>query len=268
MLIAHFFTTRHTYLKICALLILLVVILPYKQALAAATNGIDLLEPHSHSQGIISVNGVADDPFFQKWQIDLLLNQEESQAQFVALGETPQPTPGRLTAIDTTHYPNGRHSLRLRVVRRDGNYDEYVRPLTIFNGQAQPDETPLLIGQNAPPGRQWIEVDLSDQTLTAWQGETAVFMTQVSTGKPGHETIQGEFAIYAKLSKARMVGRNYDTPDVPWTMYFAGDFGIHGAYWHNNFGTPVSHGCVNLRVAEAQALFAWATVGTTVVVHE
>lgn len=64
-----------------------------------------------------------------------------------------------------------------------------------------------------------------------------------------------------------MVGADYDTPDVPWTMYFSGDFGIHGTYWHNSFGAPVSHGCVNMRVAEAEALFAWADVGTAVV-HE
>jgi lipoprotein-anchoring transpeptidase ErfK/SrfK len=63
-----------------------------------------------------------------------------------------------------------------------------------------------------------------------------------------------------------MTGADYDTPDVPWTMYYSGGFAIHGAYWHNNFGTPVSHGCVNLRVPEAKALYEWAPMGTEVVV--
>ena len=64
-----------------------------------------------------------------------------------------------------------------------------------------------------------------------------------------------------------MRGPGYDTPDVPWTMYYSGSFAIHGAYWHDNFGTPVSHGCVNLRVPEAQALYDWSSVGTRVVVR-
>jgi len=270
MLTVHTFTAQRNSLIIITLLVsLLATAIPYKRAQAAGANGIDPAALGGSAQGIVPISGVADDPLFQKWQIDLLLNQDESQAQFVALGETAQPTPNLLTALDTTQYPDGRHSLRLRVVRQDGNYDEYLRPLIIRNGQRQliPDRS-FVIGLQAPPERQWIEVDLSDQMLVAWQGEAPVFTTQVSTGKPGYETIQGEFAIYAKLPVAHMIGRDYNTPDVPWTMYFAGDFGIHGAYWHDNFGTPVSHGCVNLRVAEAQALFAWATVGTTVIVHE
>ncbi|MBK8795518.1 MAG: L,D-transpeptidase [Anaerolineales bacterium] len=96
----------------------------------------------------------------------------------------------------------------------------------------------------------------------------AVFETTVSTGKPGFRTLPGEFAVYLRFEKARMRGIDYDTPDVPWTMYYSGDFAIHGAYWHDNFGRPVSHGCVNLRVPEAQALYTWADMGTRVVVNE
>ena len=76
----------------------------------------------------------------------------------------------------------------------------------------------------------------------------------------------GIFQVYRKYEQTRMTGADYDTPDVPWTMYYSGGFAIHGAYWHNNFGTPVSHGCVNLRVPEAKALYEWAAMGTEVVV--
>ena len=65
-----------------------------------------------------------------------------------------------------------------------------------------------------------------------------------------------------------MIGPDYNTPDVPWTMYYYQGFAVHGAYWHNNFGRPVSHGCVNMRVNESKLLFEWAAVGTQVVVHD
>jgi len=113
-----------------------------------------------------------------------------------------------------------------------------------------------------------IEVSISDQTLTAWEGDKLFMRTSVSTGKPGWRTLPGTFAVYSKFVETRMTGEDYDTPDVPWTMYYSGDFAIHGAYWHDNFGSPVSHGCVNLRVPEAQALYAWADMGTRVVVNE
>lgn len=116
-------------------------------------------------------------------------------------------------------------------------------------------------------GERWIEVNLTNQTLTAWEGTTAVNTFLVSSGKPGHLTLPGTFHIYIKLRYAHMIGPDYDTPDVPNTMYYDGDFAIHGAYWHNSFGTPVSHGCVNLNVPNSAWLFDWASVGTTVKIH-
>jgi hypothetical protein len=114
---------------------------------------------------------------------------------------------------------------------------------------------------------RWLEVSLSKQRLIAWEGKTPVYSMPVSTGKRSTPTIQGSFAIQSKFRFARMQGRNYNVPNVPYTMYFAGGYAIHGAYWHNRFGTPVSHGCVNLPVGEAHALFKWASVGTQVVIH-
>jgi lipoprotein-anchoring transpeptidase ErfK/SrfK len=63
------------------------------------------------------------------------------------------------------------------------------------------------------------------------------------------------------------LGYNYDLKDVPYVMYFFEDYAIHGAYWHNNFGTPMSHGCVNMNVPDAEWLYNWAPLGTLVSVH-
>lgn len=115
--------------------------------------------------------------------------------------------------------------------------------------------------------KRWIEVDLSKQKLTAWQGSNKVYSLTVSTGKSATPTITGTFTVQSKHVSGRMRGPGYNVPYVPYIMYFSGGYAIHGAYWHNRFGTPVSHGCVNLRVSEAEKVFQWATVGTPVIVH-
>ncbi|MCS6827472.1 MAG: L,D-transpeptidase [Caldilinea sp.] len=240
--------------------------------------------------GTVTVEGFAVHPTFRKWQLDLLLGGDAGQATFLALGEKPVVAPSQLLIWDTTPYPDGEHVLRLRVVHSNLNYEEIFTPIVIMNGEAPPlvekpeiaevetkpdsppqekvEATPVVFRTDAPPdGERWIEVIVSEQKLIAWQGDTPVFETIVSTGKRGFETIPGEFRIYVKYEKTRMRGPGYDTPDVPWTMYYHRGFAIHGAYWHNNFGTPVSHGCVNLRVPEAKALYDWASVGTRVVVR-
>ena len=114
---------------------------------------------------------------------------------------------------------------------------------------------------------RWIQVDLSDQRLTGWEGSTQVFSYLVSTGKAATPTPTGVFSVQSKRISDRMRGEDYNVPNVPYAMYFSGGYAIHGAYWHNQFGTPVSHGCVNVRVDRAERLFNWASVGTPVVVH-
>jgi len=64
-----------------------------------------------------------------------------------------------------------------------------------------------------------------------------------------------------------MHGSDYFLPDVPFTMYYSGDFSIHGTYWHHKFGTPMSHGCINMDTSEAEWLYNWASVGTIVNIH-
>lgn len=116
-------------------------------------------------------------------------------------------------------------------------------------------------------GPKHISVDLSKQRLYAHEGDKLVYKFPVSTGKWGR-TPTGEYKIWIKLLRTRMSGGSgndyYNLPNVPYTMFFYNDqvsksrgFALHGAYWHNNFGFPMSHGCVNIRPEDARKLFEW-----------
>ena len=122
---------------------------------------------------------------------------------------------------------------------------------------------------SSPVAREgrWIDVNLSTQTLTAYQGSVPLFAAVVSTGRPNTPTPVGEFRIWVRLRTDDMAGPGYYLPDVPFVMYFYRGYGLHGTYWHNNFGTPMSHGCINLSTADAGWLYDWASVGTEVVTH-
>jgi hypothetical protein len=119
-------------------------------------------------------------------------------------------------------------------------------------------------------GPKHIYVDLMHQWLQAKEGDTVVLQFPISSGK-WHPTPTGDFRIWIKLRYTRMKGGSkalgtfYDLPNVPYTMYFYNDqvpksegYGLHGAYWHNNFGHPMSHGCVNISPTNAEALYNWA----------
>lgn len=118
-----------------------------------------------------------------------------------------------------------------------------------------------------PSSGRWIDVDLSAQRLTAYEGSTAIRSTLVSTGLARTPTLTGQFRIYAKYASTSMSGPGYSLPNVPYTMYYDRGYALHGTYWHNNFGTPMSHGCINLPTAEARWLYSWASVGTLVKIH-
>lgn len=117
-------------------------------------------------------------------------------------------------------------------------------------------------------GVHWFDVDLSDQRMYAYEGDTLVRTFVVSTGTWQTPTITGKFKVWIKLKSAPMSGPGYYLPDVPYIMYFSGDYGIHGTYWHNNFGVPMSHGCVNLSIPDAEWAYNFAVVGTVVNVHD
>jgi lipoprotein-anchoring transpeptidase ErfK/SrfK len=113
----------------------------------------------------------------------------------------------------------------------------------------------------------WIEVNLSQQRLYAYAGNTLIRSFVVSTGLPQTPTVTGRFHVYLKYVSTTMTGPGYYLTNVPYTMYFHGSYGIHGTYWHNNFGTPMSHGCVNMRSDEAHWLYDFSPLGTLVYVH-
>jgi LysM repeat protein len=122
----------------------------------------------------------------------------------------------------------------------------------------------------APPGGdsgRWIDVNLSTQQLTAYQGSTPVRSTLASTGRSGTPTPTGQFSIYVKYLSTRMRGAGYDFANVPHVMFFYRGYSLHGTYWHSNFGHPMSHGCINLPMSEAEWLYNWASVGTLVNIH-
>jgi LysM repeat protein len=143
--------------------------------------------------------------------------------------------------------------------------------LTIGSGAAtavaQPAPSQSAPSQPAASSGRWIDINLSTQTLTAYEGSTPMFSTLVSTGL-AFPTPVGTYSILYHVQSQRMTGPGYDLPNVPWVMYFTNrGHAIHGAYWHNNFGQPMSHGCVNMRPDEAQWLYNFTPKGAQVVVH-
>jgi lipoprotein-anchoring transpeptidase ErfK/SrfK len=135
---------------------------------------------------------------------------------------------------------------------------------------AVPTSAPAATQQQYPArgnGEHWIDVDLSRQMLYAYEGDVVVNSFLVSTGTWQTPTVTGQYHVYIKLRYADMSGPGYYLPDVPYVMYFYRDYGLHGTYWHHNFGTPMSHGCVNLQTDDAGWVFNWASVGTLVNVH-
>lgn len=322
-------------------------IVPNNSAFAQQANG--FLNLPTILRGNVEIDGVATHDAFRKWQIDILINGDEKQASFVAVGEKPLSEPATLTTLNTAAYPDGVHKLRLRVAYTGLQYDEFFTTITIANSEAvglpAPDETAdnepeqpndpdnaandepkakpevvkavveydpnnyartLEVGSgyqpsepidrsatrteiesaqavdvvqlktDVPDGPRRIEVDLSEQKLTAYQGDVPVMVTQISSGKKNGndklmyytETVTGRYTIQRRYELNRMIGPGYDTPNVPYAQYFFRGYAIHGAYWHNEFGTPVSHGCINMRVEEARELFAWADIGTEIIITD
>ena len=112
-----------------------------------------------------------------------------------------------------------------------------------------------------------IVVVLHEQKVYAYQDGQVVHSSLASTGIARYPTPVGQYRIYVKYLATLMTGPGYYLPNVPYTMYFYRGYGLHGTYWHHNFGTPMSHGCVNLLTAEARWLYEWAPVGTLVTVQ-
>ena len=128
-----------------------------------------------------------------------------------------------------------------------------------------------------PTGEKWIDVDLTNKTVTAYVGDTPVWGPRsMVDGKEGNETPTGTYEIYLRYDRQDMTNaayydeghpKYYYTPDVPWVQYFHHGYGFHGAPWRSSFGYSGSHGCINLPVSDAKWLYDWASIGTKTVVH-
>jgi lipoprotein-anchoring transpeptidase ErfK/SrfK len=122
-----------------------------------------------------------------------------------------------------------------------------------------------------PPGvsedEAWIDINLTTQTTHAYIGTQLIKSFLVSTGTRQTPTVTGTYRVYVKYRSAHMSGPGYYLPNVPFVMYFYKSYGIHGTYWHMNFGVPMSRGCVNMKTEDAEWLFNFSEVGTVVNIH-
>ena len=136
---------------------------------------------------------------------------------------------------------------------------------------------PPVITPGAPPAGpmpgapKTILVSISEQAMWAFEGSDVVMKTYVSTGKERFDTPTGTFYVNTKVPVQDMEGviggEYYNVPEVPDVLYFTNvGHAIHGTYWHQNFGNPMSHGCVNLPMETAEWLYDWTPVGTPVVI--
>lgn len=182
--------------------------------------------------------------------------------------ETKQ-TPGYQEKDYTGHYLYRYEVVQIYATQQVGDYEWYM---------INPDEwveqrlVARVIPRSNPPegvtNGRWIEVNLFEQTVAVYENNRLIFATLASTGLPGWWTRPGLFQIHTKLESTPMRGAFeidrsdfYSLEDVPWTMYFDEARALHGAYWHNGFGYPRSHGCVNLSPGDAHWIFNWAKEG-------
>jgi lipoprotein-anchoring transpeptidase ErfK/SrfK len=155
--------------------------------------------------------------------------------------------------------------------RKDGTW--YVRSDTVRHFT---DSGTELLSTTTATTTKRIIIDRSDQKLYAYDGDVLFLAVPVSTGRESTPTPRGTFAIFKKTPSRYMQGpipgltpKNYDLPGVPWGMYFTEEGGaIHGAYWHDEFGSEWSNGCVNLPLIAARTLYEWTPLGTRVEVRD
>lgn len=137
------------------------------------------------------------------------------------------------------------------------------------NAQGNYGERPLITPpQPSITSGRLIMVDLSDSMTYAFQDGVLVYSALSSMGLPATPTVKGQFKIYNRLVSQTMSGPGYYLPGVEYVQYFYQGYALHGAYWHDNFGQPMSHGCVNLRNDDAAWLYAFGEIGTPVHVIE
>jgi hypothetical protein len=138
-------------------------------------------------------------------------------------------------------------------------------------------QTKIAIAQELPPNnsvldQKQIVVTLENQTLTYFEGTRVVGEFKISSGLIKTPTPTSEFEVISKKPIVNYIGPGYNYPKTKWNLMFkespGGNYYIHGAYWHNNFGKPMSGGCVNVSYANMEGLYDWADVGTKIIIQE
>jgi hypothetical protein len=167
------------------------------------------------------------------------------------------------------------HWVTRTVVTRDEKsiwyeiYDSYLKVslyVSAHDMRLVPDEELTLLSPEVPNEQKKIVVDLSTQLVTAFEGEKLVFSQRCASGVKGTDTPKGEFTTYHKGASVHMTNEGdaveeetvYSLPGVPWCSFFTGaGNAFHGTYWHNDYGRPRSHGCVNLPSEAAKFIYRW-----------
>ena len=194
---------------------------------------------------------VLDGITYQVFERGQLAWKQGSDPWFVSLG----PVLARLYDIPTDPTPQGN--------------------LPVYSEELFVPPPPAFDASGAPPppagAAQSIVVSISQQRMWAYEGESVVMSSLVSTGRPGFDTPTGTFWILVKKEIEDMEGliggEYYNVEDVPDVMYFTNEgHAFHGTYWHNNFGAVMSHGCVNLPLDVAAWLYDWTPIGTIVLI--
>jgi lipoprotein-anchoring transpeptidase ErfK/SrfK len=191
----------------------------------------------------------------------------EAESEVVTIPPTLEPT------LEVVTLPTETQSIPPTVTPPEVTSEPGAISAEIVADTPTPEFTEPTVAPYVPPdvasgdGEHWIDVNLSQQRLYAYAGDTLMNSFVVSTGTWQTPTVTGKFKIWIKVRSQAMTGPGYYLPDVPYVMYFYKDYGLHGTYWHNNFGTPMSHGCVNLTIPDAEWLYNFASVGTVVNVH-
>lgn len=183
------------------------------------------------------------------WRAFVRTLQQQAGGTYRYMYDLPRHTP--LALEQTAYLHNGQHHVLTKehmIARRTAVRVAETRP------------RPALVPKDA----KWIFINLSEQMLTAYEGDTPVFVTLVSSGREEFPTPTGIFRVTSKHVTANMddfanSDEAYSIEDVPWVMYFHGSYALHGAFWHNRFGMQRSHGCLNLSPVDARWLFQWST---------
>lgn len=220
-----------------------------------------------HSSGIQPVRDQSNEPILSVPSSGMLM---EVSVPFVDAFWRPRTDAEKAYRFyfGTTHWIDGvSRDVKLNRwyrIRDDRYVYHYYAPAEAF--RLMPAEKLASISPEVPSEEKRIEVDLTNQWVQCFEGEQTVYMTKVSTGRRFEQswyvTPEGEYVTFRKRPSRHMAAGNlasgYDLPGVPWVAYITQEgIAFHGTYWHNDFGTPRSHGCINMTPEAANWLYRW-----------